>query len=167
LTHDRNATLGDLIDVALATPEACALWWALNIDSKHHHGAQSSRTENHGGRKMAKAKVKTKVKCNLVPTEHDFANRVIQTLDLFEDGKRVYKSFGPMPKPPTDDDADAPDSFRFYGYMIARGNEVQAIIEQIRQLELSEKKHNALMTKRVNALDSAHAVNGKSKLPIW
>lgn len=85
----------------------------------------------------------------------------------FEAGKNDYRLFKPRPPKPTDEAADEPESFRFYGWMIARANEVHKIILNVRELGLSEKKSDAIVKKRADALDRAHSSDGRDYGPIW
>lgn len=85
----------------------------------------------------------------------------------FQAGKNDYKLFKPRPTTPTNENCDEPLAMRFYGWMMERADDVMRIIDDIRALGLSEKKHNALMDKRVNALDRAHSPDGRDHGPIW
>lgn len=89
----------------------------------------------------------------------------------FEAGKNDYRLFKPRPPTPTNENCDEPQSMRFYGWMMARAREVGKIIADVRaqcqELGLSEKKGDALLTKRTAALDAAHSPDGKDRGPIW
>lgn len=85
----------------------------------------------------------------------------------FERGKLDYLYFKPRPPTPTNGNCDEPKAMQFYGWMMARSDDVMKIIEEARALKLPEKKQDALVKKRTAALDSAHSPDGKDSGPIW
>lgn len=105
---------------------------------------------------------KTVADAQLGKRRHDSITAAI----AFQSGKNDYLLFKPRPTTPTNENCDNPESMRFYGWMIQRSDDVMKIIEDITRLGLPEKKHNALMNKRVAALDRAHSPDGRDG-PIW
>lgn len=93
--------------------------------------------------------------------------QVFDSMNAYRAGEQDYYLFKPRPPTPTDETADNPESFKFYGWMIARARDVQKIIEDVRALGMSTKKADALVTKRTDALDRAHAPDGRKQMPIW
>jgi hypothetical protein len=111
---------------------------------------------------MAKAKLKKN------KAQHPrISELVVEGWTKYKDGFNRYMAFQPQPPIPTEELADAPESFMFYGWMMARAHDVTRIQRDLRSLNLSEKKYNTLMNKRVAALDRSHDQKGNKVLPVF